>query len=272
MAFLVLVWSTVLFYAFACWHAYRSYRDLDDASDRKALRWLVAGFAAQGLALVLKGQADQCLPFASLDGMLLALAFSLTATLLLGRAKLAVPVLLSFFLPLILLLSVSALTTAGHPLFLMDRSLMTPGLASHIFLTFLGFCHFTLGFGVGMAFWVQEGQLKQHRVGGWSLRLPALEALDHLTVFYIGLGLLFWLGGLALGTVQAYQVWHRLPWSDPKIVGSFLVLLIYSFFFLLRWGLSMRGRRSMVLVMVGYLLALFTFVGVHVFMTTQHGF
>jgi HemX protein len=96
--------------------------------------------------------------------------------------------------------------------------------------------------------------------------------LDRLTVFYIGFGLLFWLGGLALGTVQAYEVWNRLPWSDPKIVGSFLVLLIYSFFFLLRWGFSMRGRRSMVLVMVGYLLALFTFVGVHVFMTTQHGF
>jgi HemX protein len=156
------------------------------------------------------------------------------------------------------------------PIPLMESRLMTSGMASHIFLTFLGFAHFTLGFGVGVAFWVQEGQLKQHQVKSWSYRLPALEALDRLTVFYIGLGFLFWFLGLGLGAVQAIQVWNQLPLADPKILGSFLVLMIYAFFFLLRWGFKMRGRKSMMLVMAGYLLALFTFVGVRVFLTTQH--
>jgi HemX protein len=264
--------AVVLFYALSCFYSFRYYRGLDEASDRSAVRWLFAGFFAQGLVLVVKWAVDGYAPFVTLEGILTALAFSLAAALLFGRVKTSVPVLTSLFMPFILLVAFLAFWLGFKPVPLMDSRLMTPGMASHIFLTFLGFSHFTLGFGVGVAFWVQEGQLKHHQIKSWSYRLPALDALDRLTVFYIGFGFLFWLGGLGLGAVQAFQVWNRLPMADPKILGSFLVLMIYACFFLLRWGFKMRGRKSMVLVMAGYLLALFTFVGVRVFLTTQHVF
>lgn len=257
-------------YAFSCIYAFRYYRGLDEGSDRLAVRWLFAGFFFQGLLLALQWMTDGYAPFVTLEGILTAFSFSLAAALLLGRLKTPVPVLTSLFLPFILLVALLAFWLGFKPAALMDSRLMTPGMASHIFLTFLGFSHFTLGFGVGVAFWVQEGQLKQHQVKSWSYRLPALEALDRLTVYYIGLGFLFWFLGLWLGAVQAIQVWNRLPLADPKILGSFLVLVIYASFFLLRWGFRMRGRKTMVLVMAGYLLALFTFVGVRVFLTTQH--
>jgi HemX protein len=272
MVLIVLFVLTVICYGLGSFYAFRFYREQDALSDRIAARWLVGGFVLQGILLLLKALIEGVPPLTTMDGILSALSFSLTAALLVGRLKTPVAVLTSLFSPFLFLMALSALVTALTPVSLMDKALMTDRLASHIFLTFLGFSHFTLGFGVGVAFWVQEGQLKQHRLGGWTLSLPALEALDRLTVFYIGLGLLFWLAGLALGTLQAYEVWNRLPWSDPKILGSFLVLLIYGAFFLLRWGLRMRGRRSMVLVMAGYLLALFTFVGVRVLLNAPHGF
>ena len=267
-----LFFLTALCYGAGSWYAFRFYRDQDRHSDPLAIRWIFMGFVSQGLLLALKGWMEGAPPLTSMDGILAALSFSLTAALLVGRLKTPVAVLTSLFSPFLFLMALSALVTGLSPTPLMDKALMTDQLASHIFLTFLGFSHFTLGFGVGVAFWVQEGQLKQHRLGGWTLSLPALEALDRLTVFYIGLGLFFWLAGLALGTLEAYQVWKRLPWSDPKILGSFLVLVIYGVFFLLRWGLRMRGRKSMVLVMAGYLLALFTFVGVRVLLNAPHGF
>src|SRR5665213_2512032 len=141
-----------------------------------------------------------------------------------------------------------------------------------ILLIFFGFSNFTVGFGVGVAFWVQEGQLKQHQIKSWSYRLPALEILDGFTVFHVGFGFLFWAAGVLLGTVQAYQVWNRLRLLDPKIMGSFLVLVIYALFFVFRWALGLRGKKTMTLVMVGYFLALFTFLGVRLFLTTQHVF
>lgn len=261
-----------LLYAVSCFFSFRYYRSLDESSDRTAIRWLFFAFALQALLLGGEWAAHGYAPLDNLEGILTAFSFSLAAALLIGRLKALVPVLTSLFVPFIFLVALAAFIGGLKPLPPSDGHLMTPELACHIFLTFLGFAHFTLGFGVGVAFWVQEGQLKQHRIKHWSFRLPALEDLDRLTVFYIGLGFLFWFGGLGLGTAQAFQVWNKLPISDPEILGSFLVLMVYAGFFLLRWGFKMYGRKSMVLVMVGYVLALFIFVGVRAFLTTQHVF
>lgn len=259
-------------YALGCWNSFRYYKNLDDSADALAARWFTVGFFIQGIALAAKGLGDGMAPLTTLGGILSVLSFSLAFALLLGRLKTRVAVLTSLFLPIIFFLSLVAFTVSagGEPN--AASPLMTAGLASHIFLTFLGFSFFTMGFGVAMAFWIQEGQLKQHQIKSWSYRLPALEILDDLTVFYIAVGFLFWLVGLGLGAFQAFRVWNKLPFEDPKIMGSFLVLVIYACFFLLRWGLRVRGRKSMTLVMAGYFLALFTFVGVRLFLTTQHNF
>ena len=273
MIFYVLVLAAVaLLYAVSCFYAFKYYRSLDEGADRTAVLWLSIAFTLQALSLAGEWAVHGYAPLDNLEGILTTFSFSLGAAILIGRLKTPLPVLTSLFAPFIFFVALLGFLTGLKYVPLMDSNLMTPGMASHIFLTFLGFSHFTVGFGVGVAYWVQEGQLKHHRIKNWSYRLPALEDLDRLTVFYIGLGFLFWMGGLGLGTVQAFEVWNRLPVGDPKIVGSFLVLMIYAGFFLLRWGFKMQGRKSMVLVMVGYVLALFTFVGVRAFLTTQHVF
>ena len=259
-------------YALSCWNSFRYYKNLDDSADALAVRWFTICFFLQGVVLAGKWLGDGVAPLVTLPGILSVLSFCLAFSLLVGRHKTPVAVLNSLFLPFIFFLSLVALSASFGATALMDGRLMTTSLACHIFLTFLGFSCFTLGFGVAVAFWIQEGQLKQRQMKSWSYRLPALEILDGLTVFYIGLGFLFWMAGLGLGAVQAFQVWNRIPFDDPKILGSFLVLIIYACFFLLRWGLSVRGRKSMALVMAGYFLALFTFVGVRIFLTTQHQF
>lgn len=264
--------SITLTYGLSCAFSIRYYQSLDESFYRLAIRWLVFGLWIQGLLLAGESWQGGFGSLDSLSGILSAFSFSLAAALWIGRIKTPLPVLTSLFAPFIFMVAFLAFATGFNPIPIMDSRLMTPGMAWHIFLTFLGFSHFTVGFGVGVAFWVQEGQLKHHRIKNWSYRLPALEALDRLTVFYIGLGFLFWMGGLGLGTIQAFQVWNKLPLSDPKILGSFLVLMIYACFFLLRWGFNMRGRKSMILVMAGYVLALFTFAGVRIFLTTQHVF
>jgi HemX protein len=273
MLFIVGLWGgIVITYGVSFWYAFKYYQNLENFNDRLAVRWLVAGFALECILFIGRWVTDRYAPLASLDGIFLALSIALALALILGRFKAQVSVLTSLFLPFIFLLACFGLAAGLKPTLLIEARLMTLGMASHIFFIFLGFAHFTLGFGVGAAFWIQEGQLKQHQIKSWSYRLPALEVLDSLTAYYIGLGFLFWLAGLSLGTYQALQVFGKMPLGDPKILGSLLVLIIYACFFLLRWGLKMRGRKSMVLVMAGYFLALFTFLGVRVFLTTFHAF
>lgn len=271
IVFTVIFSAAALCHGLGAWNSYRFYRNNDAAYDSLAARWLKVGLVLQLWALLGKWLVDGSASLATPAGIVTLLSLSLGLALLSGRSKVSVPVLTSFFLPLIFFLALLAFVVLGK-VPVGDGRWMTTGMALHIFLTFLGFGHFTLGFGVGMAFWIQEGQLKQHRLKSWSYRLPALEILDNLTVFYTGAGFLLWSGGFLLGVFQALQVWGHLPFSDPKILGALLVLVIYALFFLLRWGFRMRGRKTMVLVMAGYFLALFTFVGVRVFLTTQHVF
>jgi len=263
---------TTFFYGVGSWFSFRYYKTIESLYEKKAFQWLLIGFLAQGITLASQWGATGFAPLDRIDGILMILSFTLTGTLIFGRIKASVPILVSLFLPLIFLLSLLGFVENIKSIPFMDASLMTRGMILHILLTFFGFSNFTVGFGVGVAFWIQENQLKQHQIKSWSYRLPALEVLDNLTVFHVGFGFLFWAVGLVLGTMQAYQVWNRLPLLDPKILGSFLVLVIYALFFVFRWALGMRGKKTMTLVMVGYFLALFTFLGVRFFLTTQHVF
>ncbi len=263
---------TTFFYAVGSWFSFRYYKTFEPFNEKKAFQWLLMGFLAQAITLADQWVSTGFAPLDRIDGILMILSFSLAGTLIFGRAKASVPILVSLFLPFIFLLSAIGFATDINSVPFMDAHLMTPVMVAHIFMTFFGFSNFTVGFGVGVAFWIQEGQLKQHQMKSWSYRLPALEILDGLTVFHVGVGFLFWGLGLVLGTVQAYQVWNQLPLFDPKIFGSLLVLIIYALFFILRWALGMRGKKTMTLVMIGYFLALFTFLGVRLFLTTQHTF
>lgn len=263
---------TALFLGTGCWFSIRYYKTLDALTDQKAFKWFLGGFGTQIAALVLQGVDTGSAPLDRVDGILMTLALSMAITLVVSRFKYVVPILTSLFLPLIFFLGFIGFLVNLKSEPFMDPRLMTWGMSSHIFLTFLGFSNFTIGFGVGMVFWIQEGQLKQHQIKAWGFRLPSLEILESLTVFHLGLGFILWGAGLVLGAKEAYQVWKEFPLWDPKILGSILVLVIYSLFFLLRWFFGVRGKKTMTLVMVGYFLALFTFLGVRLFLTTQHNF
>jgi HemX protein len=259
------------FYAISCLKSFQYFRTLEENYDQAASRWILGGLALHLSSLAGRWSSQGYAPLTTFYEILSVLAFCLAASLASGRLKAKVPLLSSLFLPFILFLTLAALFTpkASHPL---SPQLATAPMAAHIFLTLLGYSCFTLGFGVGVAYWVQEGQLKRHQLKKWTFSFPALDVLDQLTVFYTAMGFLFWAGGLALGVAQAFQLWNRLPLSDPKILGSFLVLVIYGVFFLVRWGFQMRGRKTMALVLAGYLLALFTFIGVRLFLISQHTF
>jgi ABC-type transport system involved in cytochrome c biogenesis permease subunit len=272
MAVPILYAVSVLLLGRAAWTSLRYYRSLEEGHDQTAGKWLSAALLSQGVLIAVQWIQTGYPPLLTLSGILLVITFSLGAVLWMGRLKSTVPLLTSLFLPLVFFLALMGFAVQFRDSVFPNPSLMTIWMAFHIFSIFLGFACFTLGFGVGLAFWIQEGQLKRHQIKAWSFRLPPLELLDRLTVFFIGWGFLFWGTGLVLGVYQAFLVWHQLPLGDPKILGAFLVLLIYAGFFLARWGFKIRGRKTMVLVMLGYFLALFTFVGVQVFLQTQHLF
>jgi ABC-type uncharacterized transport system permease subunit len=266
----VILGLAVLAYAWGTYQVFRYLIDFDPAFEVSAFRALRWGIGFQFAFLLLVGISEGYAPVTNLPEILAVLAFSLSLALIVGRFKTSAPLLSALFLPFIFLLSALALAAELKGDAPMSLLMTQPLIAIHIFLSLLGYCFFTLGFGVGMTYWLQESQIKRHRIKKWANHLPALELLDSLTVFYTGWGFVFWSAGLLLGLFQALKVWGGIPCSDPKILGSLSVLVIYAAFFLGRWGLGMRGKKTMILVLAGYFLALFTFVGVQVFLNSRH--
>ncbi len=262
--------GAVLAYGMGCAQSLRYLADFDPALERSASRYLGWGIGFQVLFLAFSWILEGYAPVTNLCEILAVLAFCLGTALALGRLRSPVPLLSSLFLPFLFILCALSLIAGLQFKGPMSVLLTDPLIAIHIFLTLLGYAFFTLGFGVGITYWLQESQIKRHQMKKWASLLPALDLLDGLTVFYTGWGFVFWTAGLGLGILQAVKVWGGIPWSDPKILGSFSVLVIYTAFFLCRWGLSMRGKKTMVLFLVGYFLALFTFLGVQVFLNSRH--
>jgi len=159
-------------------------------------------------------------------------------------------VLGAFVLPIVVLLSLKALTTRPAGL--------APVLASawiwiHIALAMVGFSAFVFNFVGAIMYLLQERQLKLKRTGTFYYRLPALETLDRLTFRTLALGFPL---PHRRGSCSAPS-WARTAWGSALDVRSAGVLLaggviIYAGNLAGRAAAGWHGRRAAYFAIFGF--------------------
>jgi cytochrome c-type biogenesis protein CcsB len=103
-------------------------------------------------------------------------------------------------------------------------------------------------------------------------RLPSLEALDSLMyktacLAFAGLAML-----LITGAIWANESWGR-PWGfDSKETGALIAWLTYAAFLHTRIARGWRGRSSAYFAVVGFLLVIFTYLGVSYLLKGLHSY
>jgi cytochrome c-type biogenesis protein CcsB len=103
-------------------------------------------------------------------------------------------------------------------------------------------------------------------------RLPSLEALDSLMyktacLAFAGLAML-----LITGAIWANESWGR-PWGfDSKETGALIAWLTYAAFLHTRIARGWRGRSSAYFAIVGFLLVIFTYLGVSYLLKGLHSY
>jgi len=123
---------------------------------------------------------------------------------------------------------------------------------------------FMAAFGVGMAYLLQERQLKSKRIGRVVHQLPSLEELDRLGFQLIAVAVPLLAVGFGAG-----WMWSR-EWSgvwmvgNPKEMWVAATLLLYGVYLGVRLVLGWRGRSAVYLSLVGFGLMLVTYIGVNV--------
>jgi ABC-type transport system involved in cytochrome c biogenesis permease subunit len=161
--------------------------------------------------------------------------------------------------------ALSLLALASSPLIPKDVLPPIPALQSgwlvlHITLAFIGEAFFGLAFGAALLYLFSKDPEKRSR-------------LDRLMYTSILIGFpIYTAGALIFGAVWAYFAWGSF-WSwDPKEIWALVTWLIYTLYLHLRLLKKARGTVCAVVAVTGFLLALFTFLGVNYLLAGLHSY
>ena len=151
-----------------------------------------------------------------------------------------------------------------------DPQLVSLWLPLHAMGTFISYALFITTFGVGIAYLIQERQLKAKHVSGVFHRLPDLDVLDRLSFSLIAWAAPLLVGGVVTGMMWTHQrlgVWFR---GDPKEIWVLITLLLYAVYLACRMVWGWRGRSAVYLSLAGFVVMLMTYIGVNVVSGRHH--
>ncbi len=252
--------------------AYLWYLIRADAPAARLGFWgLAVALALHGAAIAFKIAAHDFLPAVNVREGLSLLAWLMGLTYLVLDQRLRIPILGAFVLPLVLIVALPALAVPIPDLPL-PQALGAGLLLPHILTAFLGYALFAVAFGVGSCYLLQEREMKgRTRLTQLWSKLPSLEVLDRLGNRLVLWGFALFSVAIVTGALVAKGTWGSL-WSwEPKEALAFATWLIFAALIQARQLLGWQGRRAAVLTMIGFLLAMGSFVGLALCPVDRHG-
>jgi ABC-type transport system involved in cytochrome c biogenesis permease subunit len=257
----------VTLFCFAASYLVALMLELWHLSHRRPVHRLVANlFGAAGLLAHTVYLAVQRPPLAQQYGLLLALAWVLAIFYLYGAVHHARQAWGVFVLPVILALiglanlfgpTLNAEGTRVTGLFsVQDRYIL--GIA-HATLLVLAAVGVSVGFVASLMYLAQTQKLKTKALPGEGLRLPSLERLETMNRRAITLAFPLLTVGALLGILLMGQNAEEIAtWTDPRVLSTVLLWLVFALLLYLRFGLHLRGRRVAFLTIVAFGLLLVT--------------
>jgi cytochrome c-type biogenesis protein CcsB len=232
---------------------------------------LTLALATHVTALAIRAVAIGSIPAASLGESLSILAVLLVGLFLLAQLRAPLVALGAIVSPLAFGLAFAAMALKGavEPLPPVLHSVWFP---LHVGISLLGDAVFALAFSASVLYLIQERRLKAHKGRGKLGPLPSLETLDRVSHTCLVWGLVLLTFGVVSGIVWAHVVWSNRPWmSDPKILFTLLVWLLYVVLLQGRMTAGWRGRWAAQLTIAGFLVIVLSLVGVNVLGIGIHG-
>ena len=144
-------------------------------------------------------------------------------------------------------------------------------MAIHVPMMFISYSSFAVAFAIAIVYLIQERHLKSRSASELADYLPALEPLDRMIYRLIGWGFPILTLGIILGARWAYDAWGRYWGWDAKETWALITWFTYAIYLHMRLVMSWRGRKTVILSMVGFAVVIFTYIGVN-YLSELHGF
>lgn len=144
--------------------------------------------------------------------------------------------------------------------------------ALHLALAIAGEALFVLASAAGAMFMIQNNLLKHKKPGKLGRLLPSLGELDRINHLGLLWGFPLLTFGMIGGAIYAAFVWGGLWPTDPKVIWSFVVWIVYGFLLHQRLAIGWKGARIAALSCVAFLLFLLSALVIRFCFTTVHNF
>ncbi len=142
----------------------------------------------------------------------------------------------------------------------------------HVTSALLGYAAITLAGAYGLMYLMLYHEMKATRFGAIYKKLPNLETLEHMAS--IAITLAFALLGIAIlfGFIWLNVALPHVSYSDPKLIGTVGIWIIYGFLIFAQKLLRWNGRRVMLLSIAGFAVSIFSMTIINIFFSGFHKF
>jgi cytochrome c-type biogenesis protein CcsB len=223
---------------------------------------LVIGAVLHLAGFVLRYAEAGYFPLTNLFESLSFLSLCVVVVFLATEIRYNLRVLGSFVSPVAFLFSFGAAFQPGEVRSL-NPALQSGWLPVHTLVLFVGYAAFAVAFAAGVMYLLQERQVKRKKLGGIFKRLPSLDVLDEVNYRCLTIGFPLLTMGIVTGAIWAQTAWGDYWQWDPKETASLATWLLYAGLLHGRLTVGWRGRRAAILAIVGFILVVFTFLGVN---------
>ncbi|WP_313801038.1 cytochrome c biogenesis protein [Cytobacillus sp.] len=141
----------------------------------------------------------------------------------------------------------------------MAQQMISELLLIHITVAILSYGAFSLSFVFSVLYLIQYDLLKRKKWGTRLKRLADLSKLDKMSFVLNLIGVPMLIISLILGTTWAYIKVPDMIWYDSKVIGSFIVLAIYSIYLYLKVGKGLTGNKLALWNLASFLVVLINF-------------
>lgn len=147
-----------------------------------------------------------------------------------------------------------------------------PLFALHVTLNTWAYAAFALSFVLSLVYLLQDRVLRSRHPGAAFWRFPALDVLDRMARSSVYVGLVTMIVGVSIGFVYERRVTGAITWTDPKVVVTLAILLIYLGYLGLSRTSGWRGARAARICALNFAVVLFSYTLVNLYLTSFHRF
>jgi ABC-type uncharacterized transport system permease subunit len=145
-------------------------------------------------------------------------------------------------------------------------------LGIHVFSALVGYSGITVSAVYGFLYLTLYKDIKLNRFGLIFNRLPNLEVLETLSYYSAVIGFVFLTFAIIIGIIWLPKAFPKIGFTDPKLIGTFTVWILYGIGILSKTFGKWRGKKVVFLSIVGFVIAILSTMFTNFLSTSFHSF